>query len=107
MLLGALHRRRGLARRRTAAVAATGLTGWRLTAERVRHRTALTATRVRIEVDDDATERPAAQLITMAARTGLPVAEARARPRSRRWRARCTACRPPTSTCTSSAGTTP
>lgn len=57
------------------AVAATGLTGWRLDAERVRTG-ALVATRVRVEVDDDATERAASELIEMAARTGLAVAGA-------------------------------
>ncbi|WP_214106226.1 nickel pincer cofactor biosynthesis protein LarC [Acrocarpospora catenulata] len=57
------------------AVTATGLTGWRLDAKRVRTGP-LTATRIQIEVDDDATRRPAAVLIEMAARSGLPVAEA-------------------------------
>ncbi|GII77370.1 UPF0272 protein [Sphaerisporangium rufum] len=57
------------------AVAATGLTGWRLTAERV-DAGGLAATRVRVEVDDDATERPAAELAAMAARAGLPLADA-------------------------------
>jgi uncharacterized protein (TIGR00299 family) protein len=57
------------------AVARTGLTGWRLAAERVRTGP-LTAVRVRIDVDDTATERPASVLIEMAARAGLPVAEA-------------------------------
>ncbi|GGL21531.1 UPF0272 protein [Sphaerisporangium melleum] len=57
------------------AVALTGLTGWRLSAERVRTGP-LSALRVRIDVQDDATERPAATLIEMAFRTGLPVAGA-------------------------------
>lgn len=74
MLLGALLDAGASLDAVRQAVAATGLTGWRLDAERVRTG-ALTATRVRIEVDDDATERPAAELITMAARTGLTVAE--------------------------------
>lgn len=75
MLLGALLDAGASLDAVRQAVAETGLTGWRLDAERVRTG-ALTATRVRIEVDDDATERPAARLITMAARTGLTVAEA-------------------------------
>ncbi len=54
-----------------AAVAATGLTGWRLTAERVVTH-GLAATRVRVEVTDDATHRPAAELIRMAALAGPP-----------------------------------
>ncbi|WP_061293114.1 nickel pincer cofactor biosynthesis protein LarC [Herbidospora cretacea] len=56
------------------AVARTGLTGWRLEIEDVRTGP-LMAVRVRVEVDDDATERPASTLIAMAARTGLTVAE--------------------------------
>jgi pyridinium-3,5-bisthiocarboxylic acid mononucleotide nickel chelatase len=75
MLLGALLDAGASLDAVRQAVAATGLTGWRLDAGRVRTG-ALTATRVRIEVDDDATERPAAELIAMAARTGLTVAEA-------------------------------
>ncbi|GAA1512468.1 nickel pincer cofactor biosynthesis protein LarC [Sphaerisporangium rubeum] len=57
------------------AVALTGLTGWRVEAEQVRTGP-LVAVRFRVEVEDDATERPAAELIAMAARAGLPVAEA-------------------------------
>ncbi|GII32965.1 nickel pincer cofactor biosynthesis protein LarC [Planotetraspora mira] len=57
------------------AVAATGLTGWSLDAERVRSGP-LMATRVLIQVDDDATERPASVLREMAAKAGLPVADA-------------------------------
>ncbi|WP_169950843.1 nickel pincer cofactor biosynthesis protein LarC [Microbispora sp. H11081] len=75
MLLGALLDAGAPIEAVRQAVAATGLTGWRLDAERVRTG-ALTATRVRIDVEDDATERPAAELIAMAARAGLPVADA-------------------------------
>ncbi|MFC4533166.1 nickel pincer cofactor biosynthesis protein LarC [Sphaerisporangium dianthi] len=57
------------------AVDLTGLTGWRLSAERVRTGP-LIATRVLIDVHDDATERPASTLIAMAERTGLPAAVA-------------------------------
>ncbi|MEO3853838.1 nickel pincer cofactor biosynthesis protein LarC [Acrocarpospora sp. B8E8] len=57
------------------AVTATGLTGWSLRAERVRSGP-LMATRVRIDVDDDATERPASVLREIAARAGLPLADA-------------------------------
>ncbi|KAB8191783.1 nickel pincer cofactor biosynthesis protein LarC [Nonomuraea phyllanthi] len=48
-----------------SAVASTGLTGWELTAERVRTH-GLAATRVRVLVTDPATERRAAELISMA-----------------------------------------
>ncbi|GAA3415050.1 nickel pincer cofactor biosynthesis protein LarC [Streptosporangium vulgare] len=49
-----------------AAVASTGLTGWELTAGRaVSH--GLSVTRVRVTVTDTATERRAAELISMAA----------------------------------------
>ncbi|WP_083502055.1 nickel pincer cofactor biosynthesis protein LarC [Sphaerimonospora mesophila] len=75
MLLGALLDAGARLDAVRGAVALTGLTGWRLDAERVRTG-ALTATRVRIDVDDDATERGAGELIAMAARAGLPVAEA-------------------------------
>ncbi|MEU6412738.1 nickel pincer cofactor biosynthesis protein LarC [Microbispora sp. NPDC046933] len=75
MLLGALLDAGASLDAVREAVAATGLTGWRLDAGRVRTG-ALTATRVRVDVEDDATERPASVLIEMAARTGLPVAEA-------------------------------
>ncbi|MEO3814797.1 nickel pincer cofactor biosynthesis protein LarC [Sphaerisporangium sp. B11E5] len=57
------------------AVARTGLTGWRVDAEEVRSGP-LIAVRARVEVEDDATERSASELITMAARAGLPVADA-------------------------------
>ncbi|MBP2708677.1 nickel pincer cofactor biosynthesis protein LarC [Microbispora sp. RL4-1S] len=75
MLLGALLDAGASLDAVRRAVARTGLTGWRLDAEQVRTGP-LTALRVRIDVDDDATERPASTLIEMAARTGLPVAEA-------------------------------
>ncbi|MFB4284662.1 nickel pincer cofactor biosynthesis protein LarC [Nonomuraea sp. MTCD27] len=48
-----------------AAVASTGLTGWELTAARVLTH-GLAATRVRVVVTDTATERRAAELISMA-----------------------------------------
>jgi hypothetical protein len=57
------------------AVTATGLTGWRLEVVPVRTGP-LTAARVQIQVDDDATHRHAATLIEMAARSDLPVAVA-------------------------------
>ncbi|MET8155476.1 nickel pincer cofactor biosynthesis protein LarC [Sphaerisporangium sp. NPDC005289] len=75
MLLGALLDAGASIDAVRRAVAMTGLTGWRLEAERVRTG-ALVALRVRIDVDDDATERPASALIEMASRAGLPVAEA-------------------------------
>ncbi|WP_432933271.1 nickel pincer cofactor biosynthesis protein LarC [Microbispora sp. CA-135349] len=75
MLLGALLDAGASLDAVRRAVALTGLTGWRLDAERVRSG-ALTATRVLIDVEDDAGERPAAELIAMAARAGLPVADA-------------------------------
>lgn len=74
MLLGALLSAGASVDVVRRAVARTGLTGWRLEAENVRTG-ALMAVHVRVEVDDDATERPASVLIEMAARTGLPVAE--------------------------------
>jgi pyridinium-3,5-bisthiocarboxylic acid mononucleotide nickel chelatase len=52
-----------------AAVTATGLTGWELTAEPVR-RGALAATRARVIVHDTATSRPAAELLAMVGRAG-------------------------------------
>lgn len=74
MLLGALLDAGASIDAVRQAVARTGLTGWRLDAERERTG-GLTAVRVHVHVDDDATERPAAVLIEMAARTGLLVAE--------------------------------
>jgi pyridinium-3,5-bisthiocarboxylic acid mononucleotide nickel chelatase len=56
------------------AVAATGLTGWELSCEQVTSH-GLSATRLRVEVTDPATERCAAELIAMASRvTSRPVA---------------------------------
>jgi hypothetical protein len=52
-----------------AAVTATGLTGWELTAEPVRQG-ALAATRARVIVHDTATSRPAAELLAMVGRAG-------------------------------------
>ncbi|GAB1818769.1 nickel pincer cofactor biosynthesis protein LarC [Herbidospora sp. RD11066] len=73
MLLGALLSAGASEDAVRRAVTLTGLTGWRLETEDVRTG-ALMAVRVRIDVDDDATERPAATLIEMAARTDLTVA---------------------------------
>ncbi|MFL6121964.1 LarC family nickel insertion protein, partial [Actinophytocola sp.] len=57
------------------AVAATGLTGWELRADRVVDH-GLTATRVTVTVTDDAEVRAAAELVAMAGRaTPAPVAE--------------------------------
>lgn len=49
------------------AIGSTGLTGWELSAERVTTH-GLAAVRVRVEVTDTATERPAGQLVEMASR---------------------------------------
>jgi uncharacterized protein (TIGR00299 family) protein len=75
MLLGALLDAGASLDAVRRAVALTGLTGWRLDAEKVRTGP-LIAVRVRVGVEDDATERSASELLMMAARTGLPVAEA-------------------------------
>lgn len=57
-----------------AAIRATGLTGWELTAERVTEH-GLAATRVHVRVSDEAAERRAAELIALAsAATPAPVA---------------------------------
>ena len=58
-----------------AAVASTGLTGWELTARPVR-RAGLTAHQARVRVDDDAPERRAADLLTLA-RAAVPAAAGR------------------------------
>jgi uncharacterized protein (TIGR00299 family) protein len=50
-----------------AAVAATGLSGWELDVEQTESH-GLTATRVRVRVTDDRTERRAAELIALASR---------------------------------------
>ncbi|WP_031525460.1 nickel pincer cofactor biosynthesis protein LarC [Streptomyces sp. NRRL F-5123] len=56
------------------AIASTGLTGWELSAERVTTH-GLAAVRVRVEVTDAATERPAGELLEMVSRARpLPVA---------------------------------
>jgi len=57
-----------------AAIAATGLTGWELTAERVTDH-GLSATRVHVRVTDEAAERRAAELIALAS-AATPVAVA-------------------------------
>jgi pyridinium-3,5-bisthiocarboxylic acid mononucleotide nickel chelatase len=57
-----------------AAIAATGLTGWELTAERVTDH-GLSATRIDVRVTDNATQRRAADLIELASRAApAPVA---------------------------------
>ncbi|MDH2430779.1 nickel pincer cofactor biosynthesis protein LarC [Sphaerisporangium sp. TRM90804] len=75
MLLGALLDAGASLDAVRRAVTLTGLTGWRVDAEEVRTGP-LVAVRVRVGVEDDATERSASELLAMAARTGLPVAEA-------------------------------
>ncbi|SNT45092.1 nickel pincer cofactor biosynthesis protein LarC [Actinacidiphila glaucinigra] len=67
MLLGALIDAGAPLDRIRAAVSATGLTGWDLTAERVTDH-GLAATRVHVEVTDPYTERRAAEVIEMASR---------------------------------------
>ena len=57
------------------AITGTGLTGWELTCARISSH-GLSATRVQVRVQDLATERRAAELITLASRTGpRPVAD--------------------------------
>ncbi|WP_431946911.1 nickel pincer cofactor biosynthesis protein LarC [Actinacidiphila sp. bgisy167] len=75
MLLGALIDAGAPLDRIRAAVAATGLTGWDLTAERVTDH-GLSATRVRVEVSDPYTERRAAEVLDLATRAApRPVAD--------------------------------
>lgn len=62
MLLGALLDLGAPVEPVREAVASTGLTGWRLEAERV-HVDGIRATRARVGVDDEATERRAAELL--------------------------------------------
>jgi len=74
MLLAALIDAGAPLDRIRSAVAATGLTGWDLTAEHVTDH-GLTATRVRVEVTDPCTERRAAEVLAMASRAApQPVA---------------------------------
>ncbi|MFE7895240.1 nickel pincer cofactor biosynthesis protein LarC [Streptomyces sp. NPDC057412] len=74
MLLAALIDAGAPLDRIRSAVAATGLTGWNLTAERITDH-GLAATRVHVEVTDPHTERRAADVLEMAARaTPRPVA---------------------------------
>lgn len=74
MLLGALIDAGAPLDRIRAAVAATGLTGWELSAERVTDH-GLAAVRARVTVSDTVTERLAAELIHMVSRaTPEPVA---------------------------------
>jgi uncharacterized protein (TIGR00299 family) protein len=57
------------------AIAATGLTGWELSRERVTSH-GLSATRIRVQVDDPVSERRAAELLALASRaTPQPVAD--------------------------------
>lgn len=65
MLLGALLDAGAPLDEVRAAVAATGLTGWELTSERVLSH-GLSAVRARVRVTDSAVERPAAELIALA-----------------------------------------
>jgi uncharacterized protein (TIGR00299 family) protein len=67
MLLAALVDAGAPVERIREAVAATGLTGWELSAERVTTH-GLSAVRVRVAVDDSATERPAGVLTEMVSR---------------------------------------
>ncbi|NUT47214.1 MAG: nickel pincer cofactor biosynthesis protein LarC [Saccharothrix sp.] len=74
MLLGALVDAGAPLPRIRAAVAATGLTGWELSAARITDH-GLAATRVRVEVTDTRTSRRAAELVDLASRaTPDPVA---------------------------------
>ncbi|WP_030987255.1 nickel pincer cofactor biosynthesis protein LarC [Streptomyces sp. NRRL WC-3744] len=74
MLLAALIDAGAPLDRIRSAVAATGLTGWNLTAERITDH-GLAATRVQVEVTDPHTERRAAEVLEMAARAApRPVA---------------------------------
>ncbi|KMS86533.1 hypothetical protein ACZ91_36175 [Streptomyces regensis] len=74
MLLAALIDAGAPLDRIRSAVAATGLTGWNLTAERITDH-GLAATKVQVEVTDPHTERRAAEVLEMAARAApRPVA---------------------------------
>ncbi|MEU0413238.1 nickel pincer cofactor biosynthesis protein LarC [Streptomyces griseorubiginosus] len=74
MLLAALIDAGAPVDRIRAAIAATGLTGWELTTERVTDH-GLSATRVHVQVTDPHTERHAAEVIDLASRaTPEPVA---------------------------------
>ncbi|RDS60645.1 nickel pincer cofactor biosynthesis protein LarC [Streptomyces sp. M7] len=75
MLLAALIDAGAPLDRIRSAVAATGLTGWNLTAERITDH-GLAATRVHVEVTDPHTERRATDVLEMATRaTPRPVAD--------------------------------
>lgn len=67
MLLAALIHAGAPEDRVKEAIASTGLTGWDLTAERLTTH-GLAAMRVRVEVTDTATQRPAGMLLDMASR---------------------------------------
>lgn len=74
MLLAALIDAGAPLERIRSAVAATGLTGWDLTAERITDH-ALAATRIHVEVTDPHTERRAAEVLELASRAApRPVA---------------------------------
>jgi uncharacterized protein (TIGR00299 family) protein len=75
MLLGALIDAGAPLEPIRAAIEATGLTGWELSAEHVTDH-GLTATRIHVRVTDHETERPAAELLELASRARPePVAE--------------------------------
>ncbi|CAL9574608.1 Pyridinium-3,5-bisthiocarboxylic acid mononucleotide nickel insertion protein [Streptomyces sp. enrichment culture] len=79
MLLGALLDLGAPVETVREAVASTGLTGWRLEAERV-DVDGIRATRARVDVDDEATERRAAELLRRVRAASPPaVAEMAAR----------------------------
>ncbi|CAG6395912.1 nickel pincer cofactor biosynthesis protein LarC [Streptomyces cocklensis] len=67
MLLAALIDAGAPVDRIREAIGSTGLTGWELSAERVTTH-GLAAVRVRVEVSDTATERPAGRLVDMVSR---------------------------------------
>ncbi|GAA2361744.1 nickel pincer cofactor biosynthesis protein LarC [Saccharopolyspora halophila] len=73
MLLGALLGLGAPLDRVRAAIESTGLTGWSLSAERVQV-DGIAATKAVVEVDDDATERHAGELLERAGRAPEPVA---------------------------------
>lgn len=73
MLLGALLGLGAPLDRVRAAIETTGLTGWSLSAERVQV-DGIAATKAIVEVDDEATERHATELLERAGRAPEPIA---------------------------------
>lgn len=74
MLLAALIDAGASVERIREAIGSTGLTGWELSAERITTH-GLAAVRVRVEVTDTATQRPAGRILDMVSRAGpQPVA---------------------------------